>query len=194
MSTCLLATLNCSLLQVLSTAETPLYLSWPASQLIKKENGCLAGLCFREMVEKIMARLPHFFLDLLVFYHSRVRARFTAVFPLASFVTWSLSTRQRSGVLEDFIRYIKQSLTSCIKKYHGTSQCRQLFSTRPDFSSLRDAGKYSFICFSTKMSFFMSSIQSLLFHRACEHLQGLKARHFILQFHYSNVAGTSTPF
>lgn len=144
-----------------------------------------------------MARLPHiifFFWISLLSYQSRVRCRFAAVFLSASFLTWYLSTRQRSDVLEDFIRYIKQSLTSCIKKYCGTSQSRQLFSRWPDFSSLRDVGKYSSICFSTKMSFFLSSILSLLFHRACEHLWGLKARYFIPQFHYHNVTGTSIQY
>lgn len=161
---------------------------------LRRKMAVWQGSVLERWLKRLWQDCPIFFLDLLVSYQSRVRSRFAAVFPLASFVTWSLSTRQRSDVLEDFIRYIKQSLTSCIKKYHGTSQCRQLFSTWPDFSSLRDAGKYSFICFSTKMSFFMNSIQSLLFHRACEHLQGLKARHFILQFHYCNVTGTSIPF
>ena len=114
---------------------------------------------------------PFFFWILLVSYQSRVRSRFAAGFPLTSFVTWSLSTRQRSDILEGFIRYIKQSLTSCIKKYCGTRQSRQLFSRWPDFSPLRGAGKYSFICFFTKMSFFMSSILSLILHRACEHFR-----------------------
>lgn len=108
-----------------------------------------------------MKRLPHFLSGFCQFPVGLGRvgsgSGFTAACPLASFVTGSLIHRQRSHVLEDSIRYIKQSLTSWIKKYYGTSQSRQLFSRWPDFSSVGDAGRYSFICFSSKMSFSMSS-------------------------------------
>lgn len=51
-----------------------------------------------------MKRLPCFFIWILPVSHwSRVRSRFTAACPLASFVTCSLTHRQRSHVLEDSV-------------------------------------------------------------------------------------------
>lgn len=189
---------SCSLVQLSSCSETPLYLSWPASQLIRKESGCLAGLFVLERwLERLWQDCP------ISFFFSGFR-----YFPI--------SQELGAGLPQCFYQHpfsldisapdkgqmsLKILLDTSSSPWHHVSKStvgpvRGGSCSPDDLIFLHWEMLENILPFASlpKCPFFWAPFSSLLFHMACEHLWGLKARHFIPQFHYHNVTGTSIQY